>query len=119
VTDCRIVARFVVLEGVMTALAGSLLAVAAVLVSLARRTAGRPPLWRSRVAFGGAVVCVLAAVGLAMIDPTILLDSPVLFAVALCLFEGASAMISLRAAKACAVRARVAPSLEPYRVRRA
>ena len=107
------------MEGVMTALAGSLLAVAAVLVSLARRTAGRPPLWRSRVAFCGAVACILTAIGLATVDPSILLDSPVLVAVALCLFEGSVAVISLRAAKACAVRARATPSLEAYRARRA
>ena len=75
-------------------------------------------MWRSRVSFAGAVACILAAVGLATVDPSILIDSPVLVAVALCLYEGAVAVISLRAAKACAVRARVQPSLEAYRARR-
>ncbi|MDP3855982.1 hypothetical protein [Phenylobacterium sp.] len=83
----------------MTLLAGGLLAVAAVLVSLARRTAGRPPLWRSKVAFFGACVCVSLGTLLVVLDPSALVDTPVLLALGFCLFEGALALISLRAAR--------------------
>jgi len=83
----------------MTLLAGGLLAVAAVLVSLARRTAGRPPLWRSKVAFIGACVCLSLGTLLVFIDPRALIETPVLFVAAFCLFEGGMALISLRAAR--------------------
>lgn len=82
----------------MTLLVGGLLAVAAVLVSLARRTAGRPPLWRSKVAFIGACGCLSLAVLLVIADPMALVETPVLFVAAYCLFEGGMALISLRAA---------------------
>jgi hypothetical protein len=82
----------------MTFLAVGLLAVAVVLVSLARRTAGRPPLWRSKVAFAGALVCVTAAVVLVAVDPALLVETPVLYIAAFGMFEGALALISLVAA---------------------
>ena len=59
----------------MTFLAVGLLAISVVLVSLARRTAGRPPLWRSKVAFAGAVICVTLAIVLVAVDPSRLGDS--------------------------------------------
>lgn len=82
----------------MTMLAGGLLAIAAVLVSLARRTYGRPPLWRSQVALAGAIVCLLAGAGLVALDPSALVETPVLFVAAFCLFEGSLAFLSLMAA---------------------
>jgi len=97
----------------MSGLAGCLLAVAAVLVSLARRTAGRPPLWRSKVSLAGAIVCLVLATVLTAAHPSVLVDTPVLFAVALCLFEATVAVISLRAARAIAPR-RPRP-IEAYR----
>lgn len=82
----------------MTFFAVGLLAIAVVLVSLARRTAGRPPLWRSKVAFAGAVVCVTMALVLVAIDPSLLVETPVLYIAAFGLFEGSLALISLVAA---------------------
>lgn len=82
----------------MTFLAVGLLAIAVVLVSLARRTAGRPPLWRSKVAFGGAAVCVVAATILVAIDPALIVETPVIYIAAFGLFEGTLALISLVAA---------------------
>lgn len=82
----------------MTFMAVGLLAVAVVLVSLARRTAGRPPLWRSKVAFAGALVCVILAVGLVAVDPALLVETPILYIAAFSLFEGGFALISLVAA---------------------
>jgi hypothetical protein len=82
----------------MTFLAVGLLAISVVLVSLARRTAGRPPLWRSKVAFGGAVVCVTLAIVLVAVDPALLVETPVLYIAAFGLFEGSLALISLVAA---------------------
>lgn len=75
------------------------MAVAAVLVSLARRTAGRPPLWRSKVAFVGACICLAVATALIIFDPMAVIETPILFVVAYCLFEGSMALISLRAAR--------------------
>ena len=82
----------------MTHLAGGLLALAAVLVCIARHTAGRPPLWRSKVAFVGSVLCLIAGVVLVALDPTALGETPVAVVEALCLFEGGMALISLMAA---------------------
>lgn len=82
----------------MTHLAGGLLALAAVLVCIARHTAGRPPLWRSKVAFVGSVLCLIAGVVLVALDPTALGETPVAVVAALCLFEGGMALISLMAA---------------------
>ena len=53
----------------MTHLAGGLLALAAVLVCIARHTAGKPPLWRSKVAFVGSVLCLIAGGVLVAVDP--------------------------------------------------
>ena len=83
----------------MTLVVGGLLAVAAVLVSLARRTAGRPPLWRSKVAFIGACGCLSLAVLFVIVQPMALVETPIPFVAAYCLFEGAMALISLRAAR--------------------
>ena len=82
----------------MTFLAVGLLAIAVVLVSLARRTAGRPPLWRSKVAFAGASICVTLAVVLVAVDPSLLVETPVLYIAGFGMFEGALALISLVAA---------------------
>jgi hypothetical protein len=82
----------------MTMMAVGLLAIGVVLVSLARRTAGRPPLWRSKVAFAGAVACVGLAIGLVALDPSLLVDTPVLYIAGFGLFEGSLALISLVAA---------------------
>lgn len=82
----------------MTLLAGGLLAIAAVLVSLARRTAGKPPLWRSKAAFIGACICLALGTLLVILDPAALVETPVLFVAVYCLFEGGMALISLRAA---------------------
>ena len=54
----------------MTLLAGGLLAIAAGLVGVARRTHGRPPLWRSWAALAGAVVCLIFGVALVVIHPS-------------------------------------------------
>ena len=82
----------------MTQLAGGLLALAAVLVCIARHTAGRPPLWRSKVAFVGSVSCLIAGGVLVALDPGALGETPVVIIAALCLFEGGMALISLMAA---------------------
>lgn len=82
----------------MTIIAVGLLAIAVVLVSLARRTAGRPPLWRSKAAFAGAVACVALAIGLIAVDPSLIVETPVLYIAAFGLFEGGLALISLVAA---------------------
>ena len=82
----------------MTHLAGGLLALAAVLVCIARHTAGKPPLWRSKVAFVGSVVCLAAAVVLVVMDPLAIGETPVVIVAVLCLFEGGMALISLMAA---------------------
>lgn len=82
----------------MTFVAVGLLAVAVVLVSLARRTAGRPPLWRSKVAFAGALVCVILAIVLVAMDPALLVETPVLYIAIFGVFEGGLALISLVAA---------------------
>lgn len=82
----------------MIHLAGGLLALAAVLVCVARHTAGKPPLWRSKFAFVGSVLCLAAAIVLVALDPRALGETPVLIVAALCLFEGAMAAISLMAA---------------------
>jgi len=82
----------------MTHLAGGLLALAAVLVCIARHTAGKPPLWRSKVAFVGSILCLGAAGLLVALDPRALGETPVLIVAALCLFEGGMAAISLMAA---------------------
>ncbi len=84
----------------MIHLAGGLLALAAVLVCIARRTAGRPPLWRSRAALAGSILCLAASAVLVIIDPRALGETPVLIIAALCMFEGGMALISLRAAAA-------------------
>jgi hypothetical protein len=75
-----------------------LLAIATVLVSIARRTWGRPPLWRSRVAFGGAVLCLASALAVIALDTTAVLETPVLYIAAFNLFEGSLALLSLMAA---------------------
>jgi hypothetical protein len=77
----------------MTHLAGGLLALAAVLVCIARHTAGKPPLWRSKVAFVGSVLCLVAAVVLVVMDPLALGDTPVVIVAVLCLFEGGMALM--------------------------
>lgn len=82
----------------MTHLAGGLLALAAVLVCIARHTAGKPPLWRSKVAFVGSILCLVAGGVLVILDPNALGETPVLIVAALCLFEGGMAAISLMAA---------------------
>ena len=82
----------------MTMLAVGFLAIAVVLVSLARRTHGRPPLWRSKVAFAGAVVCVIVAIVLVAVNPAVIVETPVLYIAAFGLFEGGLALISLAAA---------------------
>ena len=82
----------------MTMLAGGLLAIAAVLVSLARRTYGRPPLWRSRAALAGSIACLVLAGVLVAFDPSALVETPVLFVAGFCLFEGSLALLSLMAA---------------------
>ncbi|WP_421934249.1 hypothetical protein [Phenylobacterium sp.] len=82
----------------MIHLAGGLLALAAVLVCVARHTAGKPPLWRSKVAFAGSILCLVAGGVLVALDPRALGETPVLIVAALCLFEGAMAAISLMAA---------------------
>ncbi|MDO8381222.1 hypothetical protein [Phenylobacterium sp.] len=82
----------------MIHLAGGLLALAAVLVCVARHTAGKPPLWRSKLAFVGSLLCLAAATVLVALDPRALGETPVLIVAALCLFEGAMAAISLMAA---------------------
>lgn len=82
----------------MTHLAGGLLALAAVLVCIARQTAGKPPLWRSKLAFVGSVLCLISGGVLVALDPTALGETPVVIVAALCLFEGGMALISLMAA---------------------
>lgn len=82
----------------MIHLAGGLLALAAVLVCIARHTAGKPPLWRSKVAFTGSVFCLLTGGVLVELDPSALGETPVVIVAALCLFEGGMALISLMAA---------------------
>lgn len=82
----------------MIHLAGGLLAVAAVLVCIARHTAGKPPLWRSKVAFAGSVLCLIIGGVLVALAPRALGETPVAVVVALCLFEGGMALISLMAA---------------------
>lgn len=82
----------------MSTIAVGLLAIAVVLVSLARRTAGRPPLWRSKVALAGAAICLLLALGLVAMDPSLLMESPVLYIAGFAVFEGALALISLAGA---------------------
>ena len=82
----------------MTHLAGGLLALAAVLVCIARHTAGKPPLWRSKLAFVGAASCLIAGGVLVVLDPGALGETPVVSVAALCLFEGGMALISLMAA---------------------
>lgn len=82
----------------MTHLAGGLLALAAVLVCIARHTAGKPPLWRSKFAFAGSVLCLIGAVVLVVLDPRAIGETPVLIIAALCLLEGAMALVSLMAA---------------------
>ena len=82
----------------MTHLAGGLLALAAVLVCIARHTAGKPPLWRSKLAFVGSVLCLVGAVVLVALDPWAIGETPVVLIAALCLFEGGMALISLMAA---------------------
>jgi hypothetical protein len=82
----------------MSILVAGLLAVAAALVGLARRTAGRPPLWRSKVAFCGAVSCLLAVVVVSMIEPIMFFETPLPIVAIFCLIEGGLALISLRAA---------------------
>ena len=82
----------------MIHLAGGLLAVAAVLVCIARHTAGKPPLWRSKLAFAGSVLCLITGGVLVALDPRALGETPVVIVAALCLFEGGMALISLMAA---------------------
>ena len=82
----------------MTHLAGGLLALAAVLVCIARHTAGKPPLWRSKLAFVGSVLCLIGAVVLVAMDPLALGETPVVIVAGLCLLEGGMALISLMAA---------------------
>lgn len=79
-------------------MAASLLAVAAALVSVARHTAGRPPLWRSKAAFVGAVICLVFGTGLVVADPASLFETPILLVAAICAFEGYLAWMNLRAA---------------------
>jgi hypothetical protein len=75
-----------------------LLAIATVLVSIARRSWGRPPLWRSRAAFAGAAFCLAAALAMIALDTTALVETPVLYLAAFSLFEGSLALLSLMAA---------------------
>lgn len=82
----------------MTLLAGGLLAIAAVLVSLARRTHGKPPLWRSWAALAGAIACFGFGVALVIVEPRALVETPVLLVAGFCLFEGSLALLSLMAA---------------------
>ena len=82
----------------MTLLAGALLTIGAVLVSLARRTYGRPPLWRSWAALGGAALCLCLGAGLVVVEPKALVEPPVIFVAGFCLFEGSLALLSLMAA---------------------
>jgi uncharacterized membrane protein YgdD (TMEM256/DUF423 family) len=82
----------------MTLLAGGLLAIAAGLVGVARRTHGRPPLWRSWAALAGAVVCLVFGVALVVLHPSAIVETPVLFVAGFCLFEGSLALLSLMAA---------------------
>lgn len=82
----------------MMLLAGGLLAIAAGLVGLARRTYGRPPLWRSWAALAGAVVCFGFGVALVIVEPSAIVETPVLFVAGFCLFEGSLALLSLMAA---------------------
>jgi hypothetical protein len=82
----------------MTMLAVGFLAIAVVLVSLGRRTAGRPPLWRSKAAFAGAAICVTLAIILVAVDPAAVVETPILYIAAFGLFEGGLAFISLAAA---------------------
>jgi len=82
----------------MTLLAGGLLAIGAGLVGVARRTHGRPPLWRSKVALAGAVLCLVLGGALVVVDPSALVQTPVLFVAGFCLFEGSLALLSLMAA---------------------
>jgi len=84
--------------GAMTILAGALLAIGAALVSLARRTYGRPPLWRSWAALAGAASCLALGIGLVVIDPRALVETPVVLMAGFCLFEGSLALLSLMAA---------------------
>lgn len=82
----------------MSFLVVGLLAVAAALVGLARRTAGRPPLWRSQVAFLGALACLLAVAVVSMIKPIMFFETPLPIVAIFCLVEGSLALINLRAA---------------------
>ncbi|KQW70845.1 hypothetical protein ASE17_18475 [Phenylobacterium sp. Root77] len=82
----------------MTLLLGGLLAVAAGLVGVARRTYGRPPLWRSWAALAGAVVCLGSGIALVIVEPSAIVETPVLFVAGFCLFEGSLALLSLMAA---------------------
>ena len=82
----------------MSVLVVGLLAVAAALVGVARRTAGQPPLWRSKVAFGGAVACLVMVAVAAAFDPKALFDTPLLVVATFCLVEGGLALMHLRAA---------------------
>ncbi|MFN3512963.1 MAG: hypothetical protein ACK41C_07960 [Phenylobacterium sp.] len=82
----------------MTLVAVGFLAIAVALVGFARRVAGRPPLWRAKAALGGAAGCVVAAIVLIAVDPTLMADSPILYIAAFGMFEGGLALISLIAA---------------------
>ncbi len=82
----------------MSFLVAGLLAVAAALVGLARRTAGRPPLWRSKVAFAGAVICLLSVAVVSAIKPLMFFETPLPIIAIFCLVEGSLALINLRAA---------------------
>ena len=82
----------------MTLLAGAFLAIAAGLVGVARRTHGRPPLWRSWAALAGAVVCLIFGTALVVVHPSAIVETPVLFVAGFCLFEGSLALLSLMAA---------------------
>lgn len=82
----------------MTLLAGGLLAIGAGLVGVARRTHGRPPLWRSKAALAGAILCLALGGVVVALDPSALVETPVLFVAGFCLFEGSLALLSLMAA---------------------
>lgn len=76
--------------GVLTLMAGA--------ISLLRQASLRPPLWRVRLAFAGASVCLLAAAGLVAADASALVATPLLLVMALAFSEWAFSLLSLWAA---------------------
>ena len=54
-------------------------------------------MWRSRLAFAGAIGCLVIVALAGAFDPATLLDTPLLVAAAFCAFEAGLALLNLRA----------------------